>query len=229
MIAVVRLHGGILCAILFTSIVKTVLCDEVIFRDDFQEKLSSKFQVIGLKPEDYRIRNGGLEMRVQPGKWRREMPRIDVVLPFTDQETRVVSVKVTLLDKFTQEGELAGVHFFDTDGTIFKGSKERRGERLVYTPGAVKFVGMEGEEGDPAKYATTLVDETPDAGPLRIIVDKSYAFFQIGPSTKGAYGNHFFSAIRNKPDSRGFGLFACGAPEGSNHWVRFENFQVVER
>lgn len=136
---------------------------------------------------------------------------------------------MTLLDKFTAEGEQAAVHFFDDHGSVFQGAKERRGERLVYTPGAVDFIGKDGEEGDETKYNTILIDESPDAGPLMILVDKSYAYFQVGPSKAGNYHNHFNSAISPRTTGRGFGLLTFGAPPGANHWVRYEKFQIIRR
>lgn len=225
-----RVQEFFLLAILSQGwLLQSARCDDILFQDDFIGKLSDKWKVIALKPEDYRIRNGGLEMRVQPGPWKQEMPRLDVILPFTDDEAIRVSATVTLLDKFTSEGERAGIHFFDDQGSIFQGTKERRGERMVYSPGAVEFTGEDGEENDVTKFKTNLIDESPDAGPLKILVDKSYAYFQVGPSKKDTYQNHMYSAIRTRPTGRGFGLIAFGAPAGANHWVRFEKFQVIRR
>ncbi|MFO1045936.1 MAG: hypothetical protein U0941_29490 [Planctomycetaceae bacterium] len=168
-------------------------------------------------------------MRVQSGPWKQDTPRLDVVLPFTDDEAIRVSAKVTVLDKFTAEGEQAGLHFFDENGSVFQVGKERQGDRLVYTPAAVEFVGDDGEEHDSTKYKTLLIDERPDAGPLKILVDRSYAYFQVGPSKAGNYQNHFFNAIPPKTTGRGFGLVAFGAPPGANHWVRFEKLEVIRR
>ena len=200
--------------------------EKVLFQDDFKAGLSAKWQLVGLKKEDYRLRDGGLEMRVQPGPFTADTPMLKVMLPFTSAETAIASVKVTLLDKFTEDGEFAGVFLLDEAGREFAAKKERLAGKVYFSPGAVDFQGEEGEEGDLTKYKTLLVDESPEAGPLRIIVDRGDAFFQVGPSSKGKYHNHFYSAIRSTSKERGFGLSAGGAPKGSSHWVRFEDFRV---
>jgi hypothetical protein len=73
------------------------------------------------------------------------------------------------------------------------------------------------------------MDASADAGPLRIVVDRGHAFFQVGPSAEGKYLNFFHSAIKRETNQRGFALTAAGAPPGSSHWVRFEDFRVFRR
>lgn len=203
--------------------------DEIYFEDTFQKGLSDKWEIVGLKPEDYRIKNSGLEVRVQPGKLTSKTPHFKVKLPVPVRETVAVAVHVTVLDPFTAEGELAGVQLLEGDRTVFSVHKQLQAGRLIYTPAEVEFIGKAGEEGDLKKYKTIVVKESPEAGPLRIVVDNDYAFFQVGPSAKGKYHNHFYSAINWDAKQGGFALVAAGAPKDSNHWVRFENFRVYKR
>ena len=89
-----RVFGFAAATLLLTSQfgLRPAMCEEeVMFQDDFKSKLSPKWQVVGLKESDYRIRNGGLEMRVQSGKWSSKMPALNVLLPFEDPETVIVS------------------------------------------------------------------------------------------------------------------------------------------
>ena len=153
---------------------------------------------------------------------------LKVLLPFTSQGTVVVSVKVTILDEFTQDGEFAGVFLIDERGWEFGAKKERVKGKLVFSPGNYRFDGKPGEEGDPGKHHVTYTAATKEAGPLRIIVDRGTAFFQVGPSADGKYLNFFDSAIRDTKQ-RGFCLTAAGAPDGASHWVRFEDFRVGTR
>ena len=203
--------------------------DEVRFEDRFERDLADGWKVTGLKKEDYRVRGGGLEMRVQTGPLTKDTPRIQVILPFTANDTVVASVKVTLLNEFTRESEFAGVYLLDETGLEFGARKERYGRKLVYSPGKYEFVGQPGEEGDPDKYAVRYTPAAPEAGPLRIVVDRGNAFFQVGPNADDQYLNFFHSAIRPKTSGRGFCLIAAGAPEGADHWVRFEDFRVGRR
>ena len=202
--------------------------DEILFQDQFQnKKLSEKWTVVGLKEADYRIRDGKLEMRVQPGNLSGKMPMIKVMLPFRNSDSVVVSVKITILDAFSEEGELAGVAILEDDGLGFVARKELRGKQIIYSPGAVNFKGKPGEEEDFKKYETVIVKEDPMAGPLRILANQGYAYFQVGPSATGKFHNHFHEAI--SPRTQGFALVACGAPQGKEHWVRFEDFRIFRR
>ena len=48
--------------------------DDVLFEDDFKNGLSPKWQVVGLDKKDYRIKDGGLELRVQNGPPKKDTP-----------------------------------------------------------------------------------------------------------------------------------------------------------
>lgn len=201
--------------------------EDVVFEDKFERALSDKWQVVGLEKSDYRIRDGGLEMRVQPGKAGTKTPMVKVILPVQEEVSMVASVKVTVLDPFTADHEFAGVYLLDESGPEFGAKKERVDGKLVFAPGQYLFKGKPGEEGDVEKYDVKYTPEEKDAGPLRIIVRGGYAFFQVGPSADDKYQNYFHSAIRKKTKERGFCLMAAGAPDKASHWVRFENFRVV--
>lgn len=206
--------------------------EEVLFEDDFKDGLAAKWKAVGLKKSDYRIEDGCLEMRVQPGKLTRDTPMLKVILPFRSSDTVIVSAKVTPVDEFTENGEFAGVFLLDETGREFAAKKERVDGKLVFAPGNYVFQGKPGEEGDPGKYEVKYADATDEAGPLRIIVDRGYAYFQVGPAendAKAKYRNFFHSAIRKEKQERGFCLTAAGAPEKGEHWVRFEEFRVVRR
>jgi len=203
--------------------------DDVLFEDDFRSGMSDKWQIVGLDKSDYRVRDGGLEMRVQPGSLSADTPMLRLPLSFTSADTVVVSVKVTLLDEFTQDHEFAGVFLLADNGREFAAKKERVDGKLVFAPGDYEFQGESGEEGDPAKYEVNYTAESKEAGPLRIVVDRGNAFYQVGPSADDKYLNFFHSAIRKVTNQRGFCLAAAGAHAGSSHWVRFEDFRVFRR
>jgi len=202
--------------------------EDILFEDRFEKSLSEKWEVVGLKKEDYRIRNGGLEMRVQPGKFTQNTPMLKINLPFTSASTVTASVDVTILENFTEPSEMAGVALTHNQQTVFSVRKERIHGHLVFAPGSPKFVGERGEEDDPRKYAVTFYPVLEKSGPLRIIVRPHYAHFQVGPSEDGEYQNFFHSAIHRNTSKRGFALFAAGGSKDKTHWVRFDNFIVTK-
>lgn len=219
------LSTGLLCACMPPA--PRCAAQEVVFEDDFDDGLSSYWQVSGLADEDYRLRDGGLELRVQTQDLADGCPMIRLDLPLTAGEDFVASVEVALLDDFTRSGELAGLYLL-TDGSLEFGAKKTALEGfLVYSPGNVDFIGRDGEEGDPQKYTLRYTPVNDGQGPLRILVSSGYAYFQVGPSASGEFLNFFHSAIADGTDEqRGLCLVAAGAPADKEHWVRFDNFRV---
>jgi len=113
-----------------------VASDDLIFEDNFDNGLSDKWQVIGLKKEeDYRIRDGGLELRVQPGKLTRDTPMLKVILPIGTSSSAIGSVDVTVLDEFTEDGEFGGLSLIADDHVEFTVKKLRVNGSLVFAPG----------------------------------------------------------------------------------------------
>ncbi|MFO1020685.1 MAG: hypothetical protein U0903_08310 [Planctomycetales bacterium] len=177
--------------------------EQILFEDNFNQKLSDKWQVVGLKPEDYRVRNGALELRVQPGAEKKDTPMLKVILPF-DSDGVTASVEISVVDEFTSEAEFAGMGLVDESGPEFTVRKARIDKRLLFKPGEYEFQGKPGEEGDVDKYSVRYFPATKDAGALRILVNHEMAFFQVGPSAEKRYLNLFHSAIRNNCRERGF-------------------------
>jgi len=204
--------------------------DDVLFEDTFKDGLSPKWQVVGLDKTDYRVKDGGFEMRVRNGVAKKEPPMLKVVLPFKVGDTVTASVRVKLLDGFTADGERAGLYLTADGSRDFSAEKKRVNGRLVFSPGKQTFKGKKGEEGDRSKYDVAYTDAADEAGPLRIIVEQGrHGYFQVGPSAKKEYQTFFYSAVDDEAKERGFGLTAMGAPDKADHWVRFTDFKVTKR
>jgi hypothetical protein len=203
--------------------------EDVLFEDNFDGPLSPEWQAVGLKKDDYRLRDNKLELRVQPGKRTRDTPMLMVLLPFSTSESVTASVELTLIDEFTEPDESAGLFLTDADSREFGAEKRNLDGQLVFSPGNDEFIGDKGEEDDPQKYALKFWPVNEDDGPLRIIVRGHYGHFQVGPSRSGKYLNFFHSALRENEPKRGFCLSASGGPSDRDHWVRFDNFRVIRQ
>lgn len=201
---------------------------ELLFEDRFDKELSDRWEIVGLTKEDYRLRDGGLEVRIQPQQGSDKTPMLKIMLPFTIEDTAIASVEVTVLDEFTHEGEGAALCLLDETGVDFTVQKQRIEGGLFFAPGEYRFAGKDGEEGNPAKYHVHYTPATNAAGPLRIVTRGDHAYFMVGPSDEGKYLTFFHSAVNPKPKRRGFALRAGGGKPGDNHWVRYDNFRVTK-
>lgn len=201
--------------------------DDVIFADDFEAGLSSQWNVTGISRDDFRIIDGGLELRVQPGKLSDVTPMLAVAIPAQESDVLIASVEVTIPDRFTEPSELAGL-FLTADGKLEFGAKKQNIDGyLLFSPGQPEFIGQPGEEGDSDKYTVRYWPAANVSGPLRIVVRNDFAYFQVGPSPKGDYLSLFHSAIEKGRKQRGFALVAAGGPDKGAHWVRFDNFRIM--
>ena len=83
-----RLIPLALAAIQLLASTQMSVAQEVLFEDTFDGALSDKWTVVGLKKDDYRIKNGCLEMRVQAGKATKVTPMLMVLLPFVTTDRK---------------------------------------------------------------------------------------------------------------------------------------------
>ena len=195
------------------------------FVERFHEKLSNGWKVVGLKESDYRLRKDGLELRVQSGKQdtKTPVPSIRVTVPIEEEADLLASVKVTPLDEFSADGERAGM-MLEPGG--FAAKKERVAGRVVYSPGEYKFRGAAGTESDPKNYEVSYTNAKDDKLALCIALRGDQAFFQTGPDAQGKYQSFFHSAVVSHKKTIEVCLFADGAPEKVEHWVRFGDLRV---
>src|SRR5688572_26355502 len=98
-----------IAAIFLAGSARWCVAEEILFEDSFDGALSPQWKAIGLEPDDYRVRNGSLEMRVQPGHKKGAAPMLMVLLPFTTDDTVTASVELSLIDRFTEPAESAGL------------------------------------------------------------------------------------------------------------------------
>lgn len=212
--------------ILLVVTCRVCVAGEPLFEDPFDRELSPRWEVVGLTKDDYRLRDGALELRVQPIQRGQPAPMLKVNLPFTTADTVVASAEVSVIGEPLQRGEMAGLCLTDTNGPVFTVRKTNIDGFSVFAPGEVDFIGKPGEEGDPSHYTVKYWPADKAAGPLRITIRGHYAHFQTGPSTEGKFRTYFHSAIQEAHDGLGFGLIATGRTDDSVRWVRFDNFRV---
>ncbi len=159
---------------------------------------------------------------------------LKVDLPFTTDDSVVASVNVQIIGSPLPRHALAGLCLTDEDGILFTVRKTNIDGYIVLAPGDVEFIGKPGEEGDPSNYTVKYWPAKDAYGPLRIISRGSYAYFQVGPDDDGKYKNFFHSAIQERKEGLGFGIFVnddaatSQATGDDERWVRFSQFKVTK-
>lgn len=202
-------------------------CDEVVFADDLDPGLSSEWNIASIPIEDYRLRDGALELRVQPGMLSDKTPMVSITFPHKATDVLIAPVDIAPLDPFSEQSESAGFCLASDRKTETGTRKQFIDGQLVLSPPQPEFIGQPGEEGDPEKYALRFWPATKESGPLRVIVRDDVAYAQTGPSGEGNDVNLYHAALVKNPKQRGFALLATGGPVSKAHWVRFDNVRVV--
>lgn len=202
--------------------------EQVVLEDSFDNGLAAHWRLVGLQEQDVRTRDGGLEMRVQPGPLSKQAGMLVFDLPAGHVDGLRASIEVTPIDNFTQPGEMAGMCLMRGDAPEFAVKKVLMDRKLLYAPPRYVWVGEGDEQGaDPGNFDVRYGQVGDPRTPLVIALNQGYAYFQVGPSGSGRWRNFFHSAIRDDIQQRGFSLFAVGGPAEGEHWVRFDNLRIV--
>jgi hypothetical protein len=196
--------------------------DEPPVVEEFGEGWESRWTLSGLGPEDYRVRNGGIEVRVVPTERDELGGMLMIDLKRSTEDTLIGSVCVTVIEGELPRGASAGLAAARPGAPFFSVWKTNQDGYLLLSPGQPEYVGDDGEEGDPSEYAVKYWPATERAGPLRVIVRDDYAYFQVGPSDAGTYLNPFHSAILPSRGDVGFALRVRGGDPDRPCWVRFD-------
>jgi len=199
----------------------------VLFEDNFDNGLSDKWITDGLNKEDYRIRDGALELRLQTNG-KKGWPMMKVDIGFSTAIGAVASVDVTPVDGDPlPRNSAATLCLTDRNGVEFRVRKTNINGYFVLAPGKAELIDK-GQEGNPMHYTVKHWPAQQSYGPLKIQVRADYAYFQVGPNKDGKFLNLFHSAIQPSAGGTGFGLRYTGSVGDGEHWVRFDNFRVTK-
>ena len=95
--------------------------EKVIFRDLFAADLAKGWQWVREDPEDWRIEDGGLEMRTQPGRiWAGNDAENVLLRPIPEPEAGPVAAEVTATNQPTEQFEQAGLLYYFHDDRFVK-------------------------------------------------------------------------------------------------------------
>ena len=185
----------------------TMAEEKVLFQETFGERLDSNWSWLREAPNRWRLRDGGLEIHVRPGLAETVENALVRALPEQRGESLAIEVTVRNLSPPTQQYEQVGLTWYVDEKPVFKFVKELVDDQVMIIPGRVPV------EGD-------LVQ-------LRLEVrGKQYtALFRVDPTQPYAVAG---KGELPRGDREQISVQCYHGPPDAEHWMRFENFRIME-
>jgi len=198
-----------LVLILAIMVIRPAAADEprVEFEDRFDERLADGWSWLREEAEAWRLKDGALEIRLLPGN--AESVRNALVRPVPERDNRTLAFEVTVV--FTVppkvQYEQAGLTWYQDGKPVFKLVHELVDGEICIIPG---------------KHLTDT-----HTMQLRLLVSGNGYHAQFRPDGEG----EFQTAAKGTLPAGGeeqISLQGYHGPDDGEHWVRFENFRILE-
>jgi hypothetical protein len=179
--------------------------EQVIFEDNFDGKLAEGWWWLRENPGYWRIRDGGLEIRVEPGVADTVRNALLRPAPNRNEGTFAIEVTITNHTHPTQQYEQAGITLYHNGKPSFKEVKELIDGDLYIIPGR-----------QPMSAKSVR---------LRLIVTADSWEAQYCPEDE----TEFQTAATGKlppPGDDQVSIQCYNGPPDKAHWIRFENFSI---
>ena len=180
--------------------------EQVIFEDKFDVIVDSDWSWIREHSGFWRIRDGGLEIQVEPGK--ADTVRNALVRPAPDRNEGTFAIEVTVTNHTspTEQFEQAGITWYSDGKPVFKEVKELVDGELFIIPGRAPM---------PAASVRLRLVVTADSWEAQYRAEGDTDFQTAATGELPPPGDDQVS-------------IQCynGPPEGA-HWIRFEDFRIT--
>ena len=193
---------GLLTAGLISAAEPVVLCE-----DSFTDKLDANWTWLRENPDTWRLKDGALEICVEPGKAHDVKNALVRTAPDRTKTKFAVEVTVTFTTEPTQQFEQAGITWYHQQKPVFKLVHEQIDGSQWIIPG---------RKPAPAKTVQ-----------LRLIVDGVDWTAQYREDAEG----EFLTAGTGKlppPGEDQVSLQCYNGPADAKHWIRFDDFRIIE-
>jgi regulation of enolase protein 1 (concanavalin A-like superfamily) len=207
------LRCGSLVVVLVSGI--SALAGEV-FHADFRKPLDTSWKWIREDPRAWRLTNGTLEVRVQPGNmWGPANDAKNVLVrPAPDHARKKLEILATVENRPTEQYEQVDLVWYYSDSNMVK-----IGHELV--DGKLSVV-MGREEGDRARtISINPIDPAASQVQLRLIVSTNSIagyFRKPGAATWQSAGECSLPALKDAPPK--ISLQFYGGPANTEHWAK---------
>jgi len=179
---------------------------QVVFEDRFDGKLGEGWSWLREDPKTWRIREGALEIRVEPGVAQTVKNVLVREAPDRSKGKYAIEATVTFTAEPSQQYEQAGITWYRDRQPAFKLVHELIDGKTYIIPGKV-----------PTAAKTVQ---------LRLIVDGERFTAQFRPDGQGDFQTVAQGPLPPGRDEQ-VSLQCYNGPANAEHWMRFDDFRVV--
>jgi len=180
---------------------------EVVFEDTFKGKLGDGWTWLRENKDAWRIKDDGLEIRVEPGVAHNVKNALLRKAPDRSKGTYAFEITITSHTKPTQQYEQAGITWYNKGRPCFKIVKELIGGKLFIIPGK-----------KPMDAKTVQ---------LRVIVAGNKLTAQYRPDGKGEFQTAGTKNLPPPGDDQ-VSIQCYNGPPDAEHWIRFDDFRILK-
>ncbi|NIL97097.1 MAG: hypothetical protein GTO62_08160 [Planctomycetales bacterium] len=180
---------------------------DLLYEDTFDERLGEGWTWLREHPEDWRIENGGLEIRVRPGKAPTVQNALVRKAPDRSRTRYAVEVTVTFLTAPTQQYEQAGITWYHQQKPVGKLVHEHIDGQEWIIPGR-----------KPAPQRTVQ---------LRLVVRGRHWTAQFRPDLEAEFQTAGSGRLPPPGDDQ-ISIQCYDGPAEAEHWIRFDDFRIVK-
>jgi hypothetical protein len=177
----------------------------VIFEDSFDGRLGEGWSWLRENPSAWRIREGALEIRVEPGVANTVKNALVRRAPDRSSGKFTIDVTVTNTTKPIQQYEQTGITWYNDGKPVFKLVKELVDGQLMIVPGRKPM--------------------TSEMVQLRLIVSSNSFIAQFRPYGEGEFQTAETGSLP-APNNDQVSIQCYNGPSDAEHWIRFDDFRI---
>lgn len=179
----------------------------VVFEDKFDGKPGEGWTWLRESPGTWRIKDKGLEIRVEPGLAPTVKNALVRPAPDRAKGKYTIEVTVTFTTPPSKQFEQAGITWYQKGNPVFKLVHEHIDGKDYIIPGRVAA---------PEKKVQ-----------LRLVVSKDKFVAQFRPDGQGEYKMVASGDLKPGTDEQ-VSIQCYNGPADAEHWMRFENFRILQ-
>lgn len=190
---------------------------ETLFRDDFESGLVPGWTWVRENKEAWRIKDGALEIRVQPGNmWGPENSGRNILLRDLPETNAPLEIILTVQNRPTEQYEQVDLVWYYDDSHMVK-----IGQELV--DGKLSIV-MGREEGDKTRTIAIIPIQAHQVQ-LRFIseADKLQGYYRENGAGEWRHAGEATKPAKGKPR---IAIQCYQGPANLEHWARIEDFTI---